>query len=69
MILKGQVEIIEFMCRIVDGNYSNVMRRESIVRQAHYDLVTVHITANREIRGIALDCREVLKKYGVPIYA
>ena len=69
MLLNGQAEIIEFTCRIVDGNHNNIMRGESIVMQAHYDLLPVHATARHEIFEIALDCREVLKKHGVPIYA
>ena len=68
MILKGPVEIIEFTCRIVDGNHNNTMHRERIVSQAEFALMAVHATAQHEIREIALDCREVLKKYGVPIY-
>lgn len=69
MIPKGPVEIIEFTCRIVDGNRNNTMHMERIVRQAEFALMTVHTTAQHDIREIALDCREVLKKYGVPIYA
>jgi hypothetical protein len=62
--LRGEVEIIEYKCRIVDGSHNNIMRRDSILHQVNYDLMTVASDAAIEINRIARDCMETLRQVG-----
>ena len=65
MGMKGQAEIMEYTSRIVAGNHNNIMRRESIVMQANYDLTTVWGEALITINAIAADCADCLHKHGL----